>query len=65
MRADPNDVFYEMEMNIEVGSLMRIKNLLDHYHNILKTLQDDSFKGIGGGASPHYKIKIQIEEEWI
>ena len=60
-----NKIVYEVEINTDRESLRRIQELLEHNYNILKTLQDDSFKGIEGGASPHYKVRIELKEEWI
>ena len=60
-----NKVTYELEMNTDRASLRRIIDILEYQYEILRTLRDDSFKGINGGASPHHKIKIEIKEAWI
>ena len=56
---------YELELNTDKQSLKRIQDLLQHLHSILMIQYNDSFKGIEGGASPYYKEKIDIKEEWI
>ena len=55
---------YDLELH-DQSSLNRIKKLFDSFYVILSILHDDSFEGVTGGASPHYKIKIKVEEEWV
>ena len=55
---------YDLEL-IDDASLLRIEKLFRSLQAILNVLHDDSFEGVTGGASPHYKIKIKVEEEWV
>ena len=56
---------YELELNNEISSVNRIKQLLDHLYDILTIQNEDSEKGIDSGAGVHYKIKIDVQEKWI
>ena len=56
---------YEVELNTDGQSVERIKGLFQHLYDILMIQREDSFKGIEGGASPHYIIKIDVNEKWV
>lgn len=56
---------FELELNEDADSLDRIQQLFRHLYDILIIQQEDSFKGIEGGASPHYIIKVDVGEKWI
>ena len=56
---------FELELNEDADSLDRIQQLFSHLYDILLIQKNDSFKGVEGGAVPHYIIKVDIEEKWI
>jgi len=56
---------YELELNTDYKSLERIKRFFTKQYEILKIQHFDSFEGIEGGASPYYKVHIEIKEEWV
>lgn len=56
---------YEMEMSTDRASVNRITDLIEHLYEIMRIQHEDSFKGIEGGASPYYKVNIEVKEEWI
>jgi len=55
---------YELELT-DKKSLKRIQDLFQHLYDICKIQNKDSFEGIEGGASVHYKISINVKEDWI
>lgn len=55
---------HELDL-IDAKDLARIKRLLDCYYGVLKVLDEDSKQSLNGGATPYYKIKIELEENWI
>jgi len=55
---------YELELTNK-KSLKRIQDLFQHLYDICKIQNEDSFEGIEGGASVHYKINIDVKEDWV
>ena len=55
---------YELELT-DKKSLKRIQDLFQHLYDICKLQNEDSFEGIEGGVSLHYKINIDVKENWI
>ena len=56
---------YELELNTDIKSLDRIKDLFTSLYDILMIQYNDSFDGLTGEASPHYVIKIDVKDEWV
>ena len=53
------------DLNADKQSLKRIQDLFQHLRDILIIQHKDSIESVEGGASPYYKVSIDIKEEWI
>ena len=63
--------FYEIGIRLdELTHNNFFNDIRIHSESTYTTILDlsgggNSFEGVTGGASPHYKIKIKVEEEWV
>lgn len=56
---------YLLDLDTNEKSLKRIQELFRHLRDILIIQHKDSIESVEGGASPYYKVNIDIKEEWV
>ena len=59
-----NKTEYNLDL-LDLESREGIKKLIDLHYEQMKLLNQDSEEGIEGGATCHYKVKIEFEEIWV
>lgn len=56
---------YELDLYGTNESTERVLDLIRNLDSTIRLLNDDSFRGVNGGAGVHYNLEIKVKEEWI